>query len=79
MEARPTTLMGLIMDNIKHNGYVKWPAFLSAILILVALILAIPAFSVSYGEFQQFEKRFEDKFASVDKGIAEIKQLLNRN
>ena len=73
----PYSIGGRMMDNLRHHGFVKWPAFVGAILLLVGLILALPAFYVSYGEFQQFEKRIDGKFASMDKGIAEIKLLIN--
>jgi len=42
------------------NGYVRWPSFVGALLGLITIMITLSAFSVSEGEFEQFEKRFEE-------------------
>jgi len=59
------------MNEIQKNGYVKWFSLLT---ILIPLILvsfgytySVSNDSINRNEFNQFEKRFVDKFDSVEK------------
>jgi len=58
------------------NGNVKWPFFVASILGLVTIMITLSAFSVSEGEFEQFEKRFEDKFTQFDQRLDTSMQRL---
>ena len=59
--------------NTKQNGYVTWPSFL----VLVSLVLSLSAgFSAFY--LQQFEKRMDGQFSSIEKRLDKIDEKLDR-
>jgi len=56
------------------NGYIKWPVFITVIVALSSGLFIVPSLSVSYGEFEQFEKRFEDQISTIEKQIKQVKE-----
>ena len=51
------------------NGHVKWPAFITAVLVLVGLMFTVSNSNVSVSAFEQFEKRIDVHFTNIDKNI----------
>ena len=66
-------LKGSIMSDVKNNGSVKWWHLISILIPLVFVpagyTYTVSNDSVNRHEFNQFEKRMEDKFISIEKHL----------
>jgi len=57
----------IMTTSTQKNGYMKLKDFVTALLAIMVIIISLWAFSVSDGEFTQFEKRIDDRFNSFEK------------
>jgi len=62
-----------VMSEIKNNGVVKWLPLISILIPMVVATLGytytVSNASINRYEFNQFEKRMEDKFITMEKLI----------
>jgi CHASE1-domain containing sensor protein len=69
-----------IMSDVKNNGFVKWLPLISVLIPLFCATLAytytVSNDSVNRHEFNQFEKRMEDKFNTIEKRFDNLEIIL---
>lgn len=69
-----------IMSEVRSNGAVKWLHLISILLPMFVAALGytytVSNASVNRHEFNQFEKRMEDKFMSIEKRFDSLEIIL---